>query len=182
MRGACPNWRRRSTLHCYFDPPYSVPQRNISSFAQFIPSLLSLTPRDLEKIARRAMAENVPPAGTAAKPPASGDRPGLPYYEKLRRDLRDTLQKKRLLDRNMVRRCRSLETGSADQARLLWKTKSTGKKRHTWKKRPLQATSSRDLTTTSRRLPCRRLQLQQEEQSLAVRLVADWEQDGEKLL
>lgn len=48
------------------------------------------------------MAENVPP-GSAAKPAASGDRPGLPYYEKLRRDLRDTLQKKRLLDRNMVR-------------------------------------------------------------------------------
>jgi hypothetical protein len=100
-----PTRRRRFTLHCCFDPPYSVPQRNISSFAQFIPSLLSLNPRDLEKTARRAMAENVPPAGTAAKPPASGDRPGLPYYEKLRRDLRDTLQKKRLLDRNMVRRC-----------------------------------------------------------------------------
>ncbi|KAI1618759.1 chromatin modification-like protein EAF6 [Exophiala viscosa] len=47
------------------------------------------------------MAENVPP-GSAAKPAASGDRPGLPYYEKLRRDLRDTLQKKRLVDRNMA--------------------------------------------------------------------------------
>jgi chromatin modification-related protein EAF6 len=45
------------------------------------------------------MAENVPP-GSAAKAPA--DRPGLPYYEKLRRDLRDTLQKKRVLDRNMA--------------------------------------------------------------------------------
>ena len=49
------------------------------------------------------MAENIPP-GTASKPvSASADRPGLPYYEKLRRDLRDTLQKKRLLDRNLVR-------------------------------------------------------------------------------
>lgn len=49
------------------------------------------------------MAENVPP-GTVTKPvSASADRPGLPYYEKLRRDLRDTLQKKRLLDRNLVR-------------------------------------------------------------------------------
>lgn len=27
---------------------------------------------------------------------------GLPYYEKLRRDLRDTLQKKRLMDKSMV--------------------------------------------------------------------------------
>ncbi|KIW32955.1 uncharacterized protein PV07_04465 [Cladophialophora immunda] len=49
------------------------------------------------------MAENVPPgSGSAAKPTASSDRPGLPYYEKLRRDLRDTLQKKRLLDRNLA--------------------------------------------------------------------------------
>jgi hypothetical protein len=77
---------------------------------------------------------------------------------------------------------RSLETDPADQARLPLKTKSTVKKPHTWKKRPLQATSSKDLTITSRRLPCRRLRLQQEEQSLAVRLVAGWEQDGEKLL
>ncbi|KAI5282357.1 Chromatin modification- protein meaf6 [Ascosphaera aggregata] len=27
---------------------------------------------------------------------------GLPYYEKLRRELRETIQKKRLLDKNMV--------------------------------------------------------------------------------
>lgn len=27
---------------------------------------------------------------------------GVPYYEKLKRDLRETLQKKRLLDKNMV--------------------------------------------------------------------------------
>ncbi|KIX93565.1 uncharacterized protein Z520_10743 [Fonsecaea multimorphosa CBS 102226] len=49
------------------------------------------------------MAENVPPgSGSASKPAAGNDRPGLPYYEKLRRDLRDTLQKKRLLDRNLA--------------------------------------------------------------------------------
>ncbi|KAH0831682.1 hypothetical protein FOPE_02940 [Fonsecaea pedrosoi] len=48
------------------------------------------------------MAENIPPgSGSAPKPTAGNDRPGLPYYEKLRRDLRDTLQKKRLLDRNL---------------------------------------------------------------------------------
>ncbi|KIV89843.1 hypothetical protein PV10_07211 [Exophiala mesophila] len=47
------------------------------------------------------MGENVPP-GSANKPTASADRPGLPYYEKLRRDLRDTLQRKRLLDRNLA--------------------------------------------------------------------------------
>jgi chromatin modification-related protein EAF6 len=29
---------------------------------------------------------------------------GLPYYEKLRRELRDTIQKKRLMDKSMVSR------------------------------------------------------------------------------
>lgn len=50
------------------------------------------------------MAENVPPdsAGKAAITSESSAR-GVPYYEKLRRDLRDTLQKKRILDKNMVR-------------------------------------------------------------------------------
>ncbi|KAK4698156.1 chromatin modification-related protein EAF6, partial [Lecanoromycetidae sp. Uapishka_2] len=43
------------------------------------------------------MAENVPP------PAASADATrGVPYYEKLKRDLRETLQKKRLLDKNMA--------------------------------------------------------------------------------
>lgn len=49
------------------------------------------------------MAENVPPGSAGKTAAATSDRPGLPYYEKLRRDLRDTIQKKRLLDRNMVR-------------------------------------------------------------------------------
>ena len=44
------------------------------------------------------MAENVPPSTGAS---GAGTR-GVPYYEKLKRDLRDTIQKKRLLDKNMV--------------------------------------------------------------------------------
>ena len=40
------------------------------------------------------MAENIPPPDTNTR--------GVPYYEKLKRDLRETLQKKRLLDKNMV--------------------------------------------------------------------------------
>lgn len=40
------------------------------------------------------MAENIPPPDNTR---------GVPYYEKLKRDLRETLQKKRLLDKNMVR-------------------------------------------------------------------------------
>lgn len=49
------------------------------------------------------MAENVPPGSAGKAVAAPADRPGLPYYDKLRRDLRDTIQKKRTLDRNMVR-------------------------------------------------------------------------------
>ena len=51
-----------------------------------------------------------PPASTHAPAPASGPSNansadpsrGVPYYEKLRRDLRETLQKKRVLDKNLV--------------------------------------------------------------------------------
>lgn len=58
------------------------------------------------------MAENVPPAAAATNgpnpAPAGGSSEqissrGLPYYEKLRRELRDTIQKKRIMDKNMVR-------------------------------------------------------------------------------
>ncbi len=45
------------------------------------------------------MAENAPPTSTAVD--ADPTR-GMPYYDKLRRDLRETLQKKRLLDKSMV--------------------------------------------------------------------------------
>ncbi|RMD41837.1 hypothetical protein DV735_g3259, partial [Chaetothyriales sp. CBS 134920] len=48
------------------------------------------------------MTENIPPGSASKATASSSDRPGLPYYEKLRRDLRDTLQKKRLLDRNLA--------------------------------------------------------------------------------
>jgi len=46
------------------------------------------------------MAENVPPSAGSASADATR---GLPYYEKLKRDLRETLQKKRALDKSMVR-------------------------------------------------------------------------------
>jgi len=46
------------------------------------------------------MAENIPPNPSTKPAPSANDR-GLPYYEKLRRDLRDTITKKRLLDRNL---------------------------------------------------------------------------------
>ena len=49
------------------------------------------------------MAENLPPITTTTPANANADSTrGMPYYEKLRRDLRETLQKKRLLDKNMV--------------------------------------------------------------------------------
>ncbi|KAL9044565.1 MAG: hypothetical protein Q9214_002307 [Letrouitia sp. 1 TL-2023] len=45
------------------------------------------------------MAENAPPPPANATADATR---GIPYYEKLKRDLRETLQKKRLLDKNMA--------------------------------------------------------------------------------
>ena len=50
------------------------------------------------------MAENVAPSSGANNPGANADATrGVPYYEKLKRDLRETLNKKRLLDKNMVK-------------------------------------------------------------------------------
>jgi chromatin modification-related protein EAF6 len=54
------------------------------------------------------MAENIPPTKAVPNGAATGldqnPNRGIPYYEKLRRELRDTLQKKRLMDKNMVGR------------------------------------------------------------------------------
>jgi chromatin modification-related protein EAF6 len=51
-------------------------------------------------------APAAPAGATAGAPNAPNDQNaasrGLPYYEKLRRELRDTLSKKRLMDRSMV--------------------------------------------------------------------------------
>lgn len=44
------------------------------------------------------MAENTASGSAVSADPTRG----LPYYEKLKKDLRETLQKKRLLDKNMV--------------------------------------------------------------------------------
>ena len=43
------------------------------------------------------MAENIPPS-TAAASAATAEQPGRPHYERLRADLRQTLEKKRKLD------------------------------------------------------------------------------------
>ncbi|KAL9020965.1 MAG: hypothetical protein Q9185_001792 [Variospora sp. 1 TL-2023] len=51
------------------------------------------------------MSENNPPpttTTTAAGTTSDTNTRGIPYYEKLKRDLRETLQRKRLLDKNMV--------------------------------------------------------------------------------
>ena len=96
IRGAPP---QHDSLHLECrDPNFKLHALHSSTSAH----LIDCTPKFATRIARPyTMAENVPP-GSAAKAAANGDRPGLPYYEKLRRDLRDTLQKKRLLDRNMA--------------------------------------------------------------------------------
>lgn len=53
------------------------------------------------------MSENNPPLTTStttatATAPSDINTRGIPYYEKLKRDLRETLQRKRLLDKNMA--------------------------------------------------------------------------------
>ena len=51
------------------------------------------------------MSENAPPGpgGAPATVNTSADvSRGVPYYEKIRRDLKDTIQKKRILDQNLV--------------------------------------------------------------------------------
>ena len=70
--------------------------------------------RDTSILKLEIMAENVPPATTAAAngtPGATAGGPnagnqtstrGLPYYEKLRRELRDTINKKRQMDKALV--------------------------------------------------------------------------------
>jgi hypothetical protein len=101
------------------------------------------------------MAENVPP-GSASKPAAAAtDGRGIPYYEKLRRDLRDTLQRKRALDKSMVLAVFDSETWifQTDFLRRTLKSKYTVTRPPTSKKPPLQATSSKDSTTTSNHLP-----------------------------
>lgn len=47
------------------------------------------------------MTENAPPGVANAASDAASR--GMPYYERLRRDLRESLQKKRILDNNLVR-------------------------------------------------------------------------------
>jgi chromatin modification-related protein EAF6 len=47
------------------------------------------------------MAENAPPAA-AANGASDAARVGVPYYERLKRDLRESLQKKRQIDNNLV--------------------------------------------------------------------------------
>ena len=46
------------------------------------------------------MAENVPPPNTAAG--TNGDVPGQPFYDKARAHLKDLLNKKRALERNLA--------------------------------------------------------------------------------
>jgi chromatin modification-related protein EAF6 len=55
------------------------------------------------------MTENVPP-GSAGKAKDDAAARGLPYYEKLRRDLRDTLNKKRLIDKTLVSTLEDLQS------------------------------------------------------------------------
>lgn len=68
-------------------------------------------------------APGTPAAGAAAGAPnapseQNGTSRGLPYYEKLRRELRDTLQKKRAMDKSMVSELRGGRVGVTGQLRV----------------------------------------------------------------
>lgn len=86
------------------------------------------------------MGENIPPPDNTR---------GVPYYEKLKRDLRETLQKKRQLDKNMVSTHPNPIPPSPNIYKSfltvpflpspLSKTKSSATKPRTWK-RPVPAT------------------------------------------
>ena len=68
-----------------------------STRQHLFPSLFSLRRDKQHHITVSKMAENVPPT-------SGGDGiKGMPYYEKLKRDLRETIHKKRTIDRSMVR-------------------------------------------------------------------------------
>jgi chromatin modification-related protein EAF6 len=49
------------------------------------------------------MAENAPPG--SSKDATTDASRGMPYYERLRRDLRESLQKKRGIDNSLVGTC-----------------------------------------------------------------------------
>ncbi|PMD24940.1 NuA4-domain-containing protein [Hyaloscypha hepaticicola] len=58
------------------------------------------------------MAENVPPPNTAAG--TNGDVPGQPFYDKARAHLKDLLNKKRALERNLAQQEESIYKKETD--------------------------------------------------------------------
>lgn len=86
-------------------PSRSTPSRRYRCSPNPSPSLPTAVRPDIlilcNCIESSVMAENAPPADPAANANSEATR-GLPYYEKLRKDLRDALQKKRLLDNALV--------------------------------------------------------------------------------
>lgn len=89
---------------CAYDTPFDIKQISFS-VCPTPPIMADTAPAPTPASATTGAA--APTAGaTAGAPNAPGDQNaasrGLPYYEKLRRELRDTLQKKRLMDKSMV--------------------------------------------------------------------------------
>ena len=94
------------------------------------------------------MAENVLPGANGTNADATR---GIAYYEKLKRDLGDTLPRKRAMDKNMVIACDpSIDLlQELTPSRHNSKNRYSGSRANTWKKRR-QGTSSKASTTTSR--------------------------------
>lgn len=128
------------------------------------------------------MTENVPP-GSASKVATKEDAGprGLPYYEKLRRDLRDTLNRKRQLDRNLVSTSlRNSWNTTNITYRLRLKRISMHRRPLTSKIPPSQAISSRASTITSSHLLSAQHLLAQEGLYQVQQQGVEWEPDGKR--
>ena len=129
------------------------------------------------------MTENVPP-GTASKIATKEDAGprGLPYYEKLRRDLRDTLNRKRQLDRSLVRRSQGWCVYTADpMCRLRWRPTYMRKRPPTWRRPRSQAISLKASTTTSNHLLSAQHPLVQVVQYQVQQQAVEWGHDARRL-
>ena len=63
---------------------------------------MSATPAERAPVAPVPTGPTAAPATAPAALPAAPDKTGMPYYEKIRKDLRDMIQRKRGLDKTLV--------------------------------------------------------------------------------
>ncbi len=119
------------------------------------------------------MAENAPPGSTSN---ASADTSrGVPYYERLRRDLRESLNKKRLIDNNLVSTMyKKILQRATDPTHSCNLKRTSSVLRHNTSRKPVLGTSSRASTTTSKAQLQQRQLVAQARQRGGKHLLAMW--------